>query len=198
MLNLKHPALLLAVSAAVALSACGKPAEPPTKAVQPTVAELVDTDFNPKLAEYIKTLSDDKFQGRAPATKGEELTVAYLEENFKRIGLKGIDADSYKQPVALVQIDPKQVSAMTLSGGGEALPASLAYRDDMFAWTTRVTENISVTDSEMVFVGYGIVAPEYNWNDYEGLDVAGKTVVMFVNDPGFATQNPEQIGRAHV
>lgn len=191
MLNLKHPALLLAVSAAFALSACGKPAEPPTKAVQPTVAELVDTDFNPKLAEYIKTLSDDKFQGRAPATKGEELTVAYLEENFKRIGLKGIDADSYKQPVSLVQIDPKQVSAMTLSGGGEALPASLAYRDDMFAWTTRVTENISVTDSEMVFVGYGIVAPEYNWNDYEGLDVAGKTVVMFVNDPGFATQNPE-------
>lgn len=191
MLNLKHPALLLAISAAVALSACGKPAEPPTKAVQPTVAELVDTDFNPKLAEYIKTLSDDKFQGRAPATKGEELTVAYLEENFKRIGLKGIDADSYKQPVSLVQIDPKQVSAMTLSGGGEALPASLAYRDDMFAWTTRVTENISVTDSEMVFVGYGIVAPEYNWNDYEGLDVAGKTVVMFVNDPGFATQNPE-------
>lgn len=191
MLNLKHPALLLAISAAFALSACGKPAEPPTKAVQPTVAELVDTDFNPKLAEYIKTLSDDKFQGRAPATKGEELTVAYLEENFKRIGLKGIDADSYKQPVSLVQIDPKQVSAMNLSGGGEALPASLAYRDDMFAWTTRVTENISVTDSEMVFVGYGIVAPEYNWNDYEGLDVAGKTVVMFVNDPGFATQNPE-------
>ena len=191
MLNLKHPALLFALSTAVGLSACGKPAEPPTKAVQPTVAELVDTDFNPKLAEYIKTLSDDKFQGRAPATKGEELTVAYLEENFKRIGLKGIDADSYKQPVSLVQIDPKQVSAMTLSGGGEALPASLAYRDDMFAWTTRVTENISVTDSEMVFVGYGIVAPEYNWNDYEGLDVASKTVVMFVNDPGFATQNPE-------
>lgn len=192
--NLKQPAMLLALSAAMALTACGKPAQQsvePAPASTTASTELVDTEFNPKLAEYIKTLSEDRFQGRAPATKGEELTVAYLEENFKRIGLKAIDGDSYKQPVSLVQIDPKQVSAMKLSGGGEQLPAELVYRDEMFAWTTQVTEAVEVTESEMVFVGYGIVAPEYNWNDYEGLDVKGKTVVMFVNDPGFATQDPK-------
>jgi hypothetical protein len=111
-----------------------------------------------------------------------------LEDNFRRIGLKPIDGDSYKQPVSLVQIDPVQVSAMTLKG--DKLPAQFNYRDDMTAWTTQVTEQVEVTDSEMVFVGYGIVAPEYGWNDYEGLDVTGKTVVMFVNDPGFATQDP--------
>tara|TARA_R110002126_G_scaffold15185_23_gene62609 strand:- start:519 stop:2216 length:1698 start_codon:yes stop_codon:yes gene_type:complete len=184
--------LCLALASALVLSACSEAPETSTtttdKAPQPS-AELVDTEFNPRLGEYIKTLSSDEFQGRAPATKGEELTVAYLEQHFKRIGLKPIDGDSYKQPVSLVQIDPKQVSDMTLTG--DNLPASFKYRDEMIAWTTQVTEQVSVEESDMVFVGYGIVAPEYNWNDYEGLDVTGKTVVMFVNDPGYATQDPE-------
>lgn len=190
--SVKFSPLVMILAGALTLSACSKePAVPASDSqadAEPT-AELVDTEFNPRLAEYIKTLASDEFQGRAPATKGEELTVAYLEENFRRIGLKPIDGDSYKQPVSLVQIDPKQVSDMTLTG--ENLPQSFKYRDEMIAWTTRVTEQVSVEDSEMVFVGYGIVAPEYNWNDYEGLDVKGKTVVMFVNDPGYATQDPE-------
>lgn len=190
--SVKHTVLWLALASATALTACGKPAETVTiQEPASSEATLPDTEFNPKLAEYIKTLSSDEFQGRAPATKGEELTVAYIEDNFRRIGLKGIDDDSYKQPVSLVQIDPKQVSAMTLSGGGEQVPTSLVYRDDMIAWTTQVVDSVSVSESDMVFVGYGIVAPEYNWNDYEGVDVKGKTVVMFVNDPGYATQNPE-------
>ena len=180
-----------ALAACVVLSACSeKPADEQTTAVKPeqkTQQEFTLTEVNPRLGEYIKTLSSDEFQGRAPATKGEELTVAYLEDNFRRIGLKPINGDSYKQPVSLVQIDPKQVSAISLKGAN--LPAQLAYRDDMTAWTKQVTEQVDVTDSEMVFVGYGIVAPEYNWNDYEGLDVKGKTVVMFVNDPGFATKD---------
>ena len=190
--SVKFSPLVMILAGALTLSACSKePAVPASDSQvnpEPT-AELVDTEFNPRLGEYIKTLASDEFQGRAPATKGEELTVAYLEQNFKRIGLKPIDGDSYKQPVSLVQIDPKQVSDMTLTG--ENLPQSFKYRDEMIAWTTRVTEQVSVEDSEMVFVGYGIVAPEYNWNDYEGLDVKGKTVVMFVNDPGYATQDPE-------
>ncbi|KKO49888.1 peptidase M28 [Arsukibacterium sp. MJ3] len=189
---IKFSTICITLAGILAISACSKqPAEPEntTPAVTTDAVELVDTDFNPRLAEYIKTLSSNEFQGRAPATKGEELTVAYLEENFKRIGLKPIDGDSYKQPVSLVQIDPKQVSDMSLSG--ENLPASFKYRDEMIAWTTQITDQVSVVESEMVFVGYGIVAPEYNWNDYEGLDVKGKTVVMFVNDPGYATQDPE-------
>ncbi|MGI5308934.1 M28 family metallopeptidase [Rheinheimera sp. WS51] len=175
-----------ALAACVALSACSdnEPSTAMTKQTKTVASE--QPDF-PKLAEYIKTLSSDKFQGRAPATKGEELTVAYLEDNFRRMGLKPIDGDSYKQPVSLVQIDPVNVSALSLNG--EKLPAQFNYRDDMTAWTKQVTDQVEVKDSEMVFVGYGIVAPEYNWNDYEGVDVKGKTVVMFVNDPGFATQD---------
>ncbi|MEH8020633.1 MULTISPECIES: M28 family metallopeptidase [Rheinheimera] len=180
------------LAAGALLSACSKqPADTTTAQVKPAVElqnEFKITEVNPRLGEYIKTLSSDEFQGRAPATKGEELTVAFLEDNFRRIGLKPINGDSYKQPVSLVQIDPTQVSAMTLKG--KNLPAQFNYRDDMTAWTKQVTEQVEVTDSEMVFVGYGIVAPEYNWNDYEGLDVKGKTVVMFVNDPGFATKDP--------
>ena len=183
------------LAAAGVLAACSEPATE-VKTAAPAKAQANDTqpaltltEVNPRLGEYIKTLSSDEFQGRAPATKGEELTVAYLEDNFRRIGLKAIDGDSYKQPVSLVQIDPKEVSAMTLSG--ENVPAQFAYRDEMTAWTKQVTEQVEVKDSDMVFVGYGIVAPEYGWNDYEGLDVKGKTVVMFVNDPGFATQDPE-------
>lgn len=184
--------LATVLAGAVLLSACSEqPAEISTtaKAPAPTEQQAFElTDVNPRLGEYIKTLASDEFQGRAPATKGEELTVAYLEQHFRRIGLKPIDGTSYKQPVSLVQIDPKQVSAITLKG--ENVPAQLAYRDDMTAWTKQVIEQVEVTDSEMVFVGYGIVAPEFGWNDYEGLDVKGKTVVMFVNDPGFATQDP--------
>uniref|UniRef100_A0A486XMY6 Peptidase n=1 Tax=Rheinheimera sp. BAL341 TaxID=1708203 RepID=A0A486XMY6_9GAMM len=184
--------LASALALASLLSACSKqPADVKTPEPVQTPAnktEFTLTEVNPRLGEYIKTLSSDEFQGRAPATKGEELTVAFLEDNFRRIGLKPIDGDSYKQPVSLVQIDPVQVSAISLKG--DKLPAQFNYRDEMTAWTTQVTEQVDVTDSEMVFVGYGIVAPEYDWNDYEGLDVKGKTVVMFVNDPGFATQDP--------
>ncbi|MDP4535293.1 M28 family peptidase [Alkalimonas collagenimarina] len=179
----------LVATCCLALTGCGQPSTESTPAsANTTEFELIDTEFNPRLAEYIKTLSSDEFQGRAPATAGETKTVAYLEEHFNRIGLKPIDGDSYKQPVSLVQIDPVQVSAMTIQG---ALDTSFAYRDEMMAWTTRVVDGVELADSDMVFVGYGIVAPEYNWNDYEGLDVEGKTVVMFVNDPGYATQNPE-------
>ena len=189
--SLRFVAMSCAISAAVALTACSEPKPDTTTDAKPAAADskAAIAELNPRLGEYIKTLSSDEFQGRAPATKGEDVTVAYLEDNFRRIGLKPIDGDSYKQPVSLVQIDPVQVSAMTLSG--DNVPAQFEYRNEMTAWTKQVVEQVDVTDSDMVFVGYGIVAPEYGWNDYEGLDVKGKTVVMFVNDPGFATKDPE-------
>lgn len=193
----------LALSACLGLAACQPkqdgagtttttptaPAAQSATADKPAAATaLVDTEFNPKLLDYIKTLSSDEFQGRAPATKGEEKTLAYLSGEFKRIGLKPLADGSYIQPVQLVRIDPVEVSGMTFSGA--KAPATMKYREQMFVWSTRVTEFSEIKDSEMVFVGYGIVAPEYNWNDYRGLDVKGKTVVMFVNDPGFATKDP--------
>ncbi|MDZ7903268.1 MAG: M28 family metallopeptidase [Rheinheimera sp.] len=179
----------LALSACIGLAACTKqPQETETSKAPQVASALPDTEMNPRLGEYIKTLASDEFQGRAPATKGEEVTVAYLSEQFKRIGLKPVNGDSYTQPVQLVRIDPVAVSSMTFTG--EKAPAEFKYREQMFTWTTRVTELSEVKESDMVFVGYGIVAPEYQWNDYAGLDVKGKTVVMFVNDPGFATKDP--------
>ncbi|MBN8444261.1 MAG: M28 family peptidase [Gammaproteobacteria bacterium] len=179
----------LALSACIGLAACTKqPQETETSKAPQVATALPDTEMNPRLGEYIKTLASDEFQGRAPATKGEEVTVAYLSEQFKRIGLKPVNGDSYIQPVQLVRIDPVAVSSMTFTG--EKAPAEFKYREQMFTWTTRVTELSEVKESDMVFVGYGIVAPEYQWNDYAGLDVKGKTVVMFVNDPGFATKDP--------
>lgn len=179
---------LLLLGSSLTLLACSE-APAPVSGQQDTEADiLVDTEFNPNLLNYISTLASDEFQGRAPATKGEELTVAYLEDHFRKIGLKPIDGDSYKQPVSLVQIDPKEVSPLYLKG--DKVPDSFSYRDEMMAWTMRVVEESSISDSDIIFVGYGVVAPEYNWDDYAGVDVTGKTVVMFVNDPGFATKDP--------
>jgi Zn-dependent M28 family amino/carboxypeptidase len=149
---------------------------------------LVQTDFNANFARYFEKVASDEMQGRAPATEGEKRTVAYLETEFKRLGLTAYKNGSYRQAVPVVQIDPVSVSSMTLTGDKTA--ADLVYKTDMMAWSTRMVPEIKVENSEMVFAGYGIVAPEYNWNDYKDLDVKGKTVVVLVNDPGFATQDP--------
>ncbi|MDF3124169.1 M28 family metallopeptidase [Rheinheimera sp. 1928-s] len=148
---------------------------------------LVQTDFNPNFSRYFEKLASDEMQGRAPATEGEKRTVAYLETEFKRLGLTPYKNGSYRQAVPVVQIDPVAVSGMTLTGDKTA--ATLGYKTDMMAWSTRMLPEIKLENSEMVFAGYGIVAPEYNWNDYKDLDVKGKTVVVLVNDPGFATQD---------
>ncbi len=136
---------------------------------------------------HVKTLASDAFEGRAPGTPGEEKTVAYLVEAFKRLGLKPGNPDgTYVQKVPLVGITPAP-APLTITGGGAgqagAAPMTLAWRDDVVAWTKRVTDEVKVDASELVFVGYGVQAPEYTWDDYKGVDVAGKTLVMLVNDP---------------
>jgi Zn-dependent M28 family amino/carboxypeptidase len=137
-----------------------------------------------QLAEHIKTLASDEFEGRAPSSKGEELTLAYLKKHFKALGYEPGNGDSFFQEVPLVSIEAD--SDMELVIGGKAYQ----YKKEMVMGTGRISELESINNSEMVFVGYGVNAPEYGWNDYEGLDVKGKTVVMLVNDPGFATKDP--------
>lgn len=143
-----------------------------------------------QIAEHMAVLASDEFGGRAPSSLGEELTVAYISEYFASLGLEPGNGDSYFQDVPLVDItvDPER-APFRVTGMGD--PMSFAYADDFVTWTTRVVDESSVQDSEMVFVGYGIVAPEFGWDDYAGVDVAGKTVVILVNDPGFATQDPD-------
>ncbi len=141
---------------------------------------------------HTKTLSSDEFEGRAPGSKGEELTVNYLIDQFKKTGLKPGNTDgTYVQKVPLVGITPTPVPLVLKKG---AQQTRLQWKDDVVAWTKHVAENASLADSELVFVGYGVVAPEYNWDDYKGVDVKGKTLVMLVNDPPVADpSNPSEL-----
>lgn len=136
-----------------------------------------------KLRMHTKIVSSDEFEGRSPTTKGETKTIDYLVNNFKSLGLSPGNGDSYLQPVELMKVvaDPN----MTLKMGSQ----SFAYKENMVASSKREQSQVDLNNSEIVFVGYGVVAPEYDWNDYAGLDVKGKTVVILVNDPGF--ENPE-------
>ncbi len=137
------------------------------------------------LRTHIQTLASDAFEGRAPASPGEEKTVTYLKTEFEKLGLQPGNGDSYFQEVPLVEITADPHTALTVEGKGKT--QRFAYGDDVMMWTKRLVDQVDVSGSDMVFVGYGIVAPEYGWNDYEGLDVKGKTVIILVNDPGYAT-----------
>lgn len=138
-----------------------------------------------QLIEHVKVLSSDEFGGRAPSSEGERLTLDYLTKQFKAIGFEPGNGDSFLQEVPLVSIEAS--SDMILTIGGK----NYQQGTDMVMGSSRISELEQLKSSELVFVGYGIKAPEYNWNDYKGLDVKGKTVVILVNDPGFATQDPE-------
>ena len=137
----------------------------------------------------IKILSSDEFGGRAPGSPGEKLTTDYISAKFKEYGLAPADHGSYLQAVPLKQItaDPHT----TLDIGGGPAPLAFAYGTDMIVSTPRPEASVALDRSPLVFAGYGIVAPEYQWNDYAGLDVKGKTVVVLVNDPGYATGDPK-------
>ena len=147
-------------------------------------------DINEADLRYrISTLADDAFEGRAPATPGGIAASQWIADEMARIGLEPAVGESYFQPVSLLQITlDEATSSAGFEVGGEAMPVS--YPDDIVYWTQRAEETVSFEDSELVFVGYGVNAPEYGWNDYEGLDVEGRTVVMLINDPGFA--HPER------
>lgn len=143
----------------------------------------------------VKVLSSDEFEGRFPASPGEEKTVNFIKEKFEDTGLEPGNEDSFFQEVPLVEITPSSFTELAVTGSER--PLEFEHKDDYVAVTLRTEEKISVEDSDVVFVGYGIAAPEYEWNDYEGIDVEGKTVVMLVNDPGFAAEDPDLFnGRA--
>ncbi len=141
-----------------------------------------------QIREAIRTLSSDRFDGRAPASIGEQRTTDYLVAQFKKQGLQPANHGSYLQAVPMVQITPATDAVLTISGG--AAPLQFAYGNDTVVTTPHPQATVSLNNSALVFAGYGIVAPEYQWNDYAGLDVHGKTVVVLVNDPGYATEDP--------
>src|SRR6516164_4027670 len=168
----KHATLLMALAL---LTAAGC-----TKSGPVAMAQLPEVDTAAVLS-HTKVLSSDEFEGRAPGTKGEELTVNYLVDQFKKIGLKPGNPDgTYVQKVPLVGITPTPASLVFAKGKAQL---TLNWKDDVVAWTKHVADVASLDKSDVVFVGYGVVAPEFNWDDYKGLDVKGKTLVMLVSDP---------------
>lgn len=141
------------------------------------------------LLKHIEEISSDKFLGRKPTTKGEEVTISYLVDEYKKLGLLPLNGDSYLQPLPIVEISPDYPLQLVIKGkNGNAV---LNHGDDFVAVTKRIEERIEVLNRDIIFAGYGIVAPEYGWNDYEGIDVKNKIVIVMVNDPGYATGDPD-------
>jgi Zn-dependent M28 family amino/carboxypeptidase len=135
------------------------------------------------LADAIKVLSSDSFQGRRPFTAGETRTIDYLVKSYTALGLEPGNGNSYTQDVPLVEISP--VGTPTLQLQSPKGKTAFQNLNDFVLWTERPDSVIKVDASDVVFAGFGVVAPEYNWNDYAGLDVKGKIVLVMVNDPGF-------------
>lgn len=162
------------------LTAVSAQAAPP----KPAPAISVQT-----LKDVTKTLSSDAFEGRKPTTPAEAKTTDYIVARFKAAGLKpgnpGGPGGGWFQDVPLVELTATDVTPLTFTGG--KAPVSLAYRSDAVVATYRVAPSITIKDSPVVFVGYGITAPERGWDDYAGVDVTGKTVIILVNDPDWQT-----------
>lgn len=198
---MKKTTLSLSI-AALLLSACGdnetnktpdssQAVDKKEQTMEVSTKKVSDTEAPSFLAAYnnidlevykerVKTLSSDEFEGRSPATEGGRKTSEYLKKQFEAVGAKPGNGDSYFQQVPLISIEAD--SNMQLQLGD----STLEYSKDFVAGTSQTVESISLDDSELVYVGYGVVAPEYDWNDYEGVDMEGKTAVILINDPGFS------------
>lgn len=134
------------------------------------------------IIKHVKILASDDYEGRAPGTRGEELSVKYIADQFRALGLKPGSADhSYYQKVPLIGITADPSATLTFAKG--AATRELKFRGDVVAWTKRVAEQVSIDKSEVVFAGYGVEAPEFKWDDFKGVDLTGKTVVVLVGDP---------------
>lgn len=171
-----------ALAAATVLTACATGTSDTTAIPDVTVPEISLKTMQDVTAK----LASDEFEGRAPGTPGEEKTVALLIERFKAAGLQPGNKGSWTQDVPLVEMTAKNISPLTFTGG--KTPLSLAYGKEFAAFSYRVQPSVAVKDSDVVFVGYGINAPEKGWNDYAGIDVKGKTVIILINDPDWQTK----------
>lgn len=136
------------------------------------------------LSQYLSVIAADSLEGRKPFTNGETKTINYLKAEFEKLGLKPGNGDSYFQEVPMVEIKSTPDAKMVVKSGAKEL--ALNYLTEFVAGSRRVQDEVNIKNSPLVFAGYGIVAPEYGWNDYKNLDVKGKTVVVMINDPGFA------------
>ena len=179
--------ILLAAGAILALVACGTVATEPTPPRGGIVApEAAGPPLSPAaLAQHIRILSSDEFEGREPASRGERLTTDYISQQFAAAGLQPGWNGQWLQPVPLVEASVKGEPGLTITGSDGA--RTYAYRSQTVLFTKRPSPVINLANAPLVFVGYGVNAPELGWNDYAGVDMAGKIAVILVNDPDFET-----------
>jgi hypothetical protein len=177
---------MLVTTAALALAACGGVQSPGVSvAPQQTAAKIAGADF----AWRTKTLSSDHFEGRGPGTAKGEAAADWIADDLKRIGLKpGVNGSYFQDvPAASITLDPAKSSFEVVGPGGAK---TLKIGEEVAFWTPRFDKgHQTVKDSDLVFVGYGVTAPEERWDDYKGMDVKGKTIVLLINDPGFITRD---------
>ncbi|EAR00337.1 putative Glutamate carboxypeptidase II [Maribacter sp. HTCC2170] len=159
---------------AMLFSSCENDKKPNTK-----IVEIDQTT----IGKHIERLASDEFLGRKPFTEGEIKTVNYLKDEFEKLGVLPGNGSSFFQDVPMVEITGTPSEKMIISGNNESF--NLEYLKDFVATTNKTEPDLNLDNSELVFAGYGIVAPEYGWNDYEGIDWKGKTAVVLINDPGF-------------
>lgn len=176
------PRPLITAFACALLAACAGTMPPAATISVPEVAAADLSDAT--LRAVTERLASDEFEGRAPGTPGEEKTVAYLIEQFRKAGLKPGNKGSWVQEVPLVEITGSDFLPLTVKSSTGA-SQSFAYGTDWVGATYREAATVALDDSELVFVGYGIVAPEKGWNDYAGIDMRGKTAVILINDPDY-------------
>ena len=145
-----------------------------------------------RILAHIRTLSSDEFEGRGPGSKGEDLTIQYLQDQFRGAGLESGNPDgTYLQSVRLVGITADSQMKLSLKGHGHSLAPK--FQSDFVAWTKRMADK-SAVDAGVIFAGYGVQAPEFQWDDFKGMDVRGKVLVVLINDPAVPDpQNPGQL-----
>jgi Zn-dependent M28 family amino/carboxypeptidase len=182
--------IVAALSLGLGLAACSSEAPAPTEAPAQPAATAANHVFSPAIstadwAEHVRVLASDEFEGRAPGSPGEKKTVEYLINAFQQMGLEPGNQGSWVQTVPMVATTTDKNARLSFKIGDTELTPS--YGPQMVIGTRTGAPESTLDASEVVFVGYGVNAPEHGWNDYEGLDVRGKTVVMLINDPGFHT-----------
>ena len=182
---LRFPRSTAALAVLLTVAACNASDKTATSAVAIPDVEIPELSLA-TLQEVTKELSSDAYEGRAPGTEGEEKTVAYIIKKYEEAGLTPGNNGKWTQDVPLVEITAKNATPLSFTGG--KTPVTAQYAKDYVAFSYRVQPKTAVKDSDVVFVGYGINAPEKGWNDYAGLDVKGKTVVVLVNDPDWPTK----------
>ena len=187
------------ILAAALLTACSHgtdPAPPATTQVVPPAPKpeplkpTRDGHFSPAItaedfAAFDQRVSSDEFEGRQPATMGERMVTTYLIDQFQRMGLKPGNKDSYLQSVPTIETTVLADAGVDISVSSAGNVDKYTYRDDAIVRTLQGKSSVDLVDSGIVFAGYGVVAPEYQWNDFAGVDVKGKTVIVLVNDPGW-------------